>query len=163
MTIGERDDVGGFHLVVAKPQKPAILILTDLPLLRQRLILLRTKAALWQHDQHQILMMRDQVADPDQTPPLGRAAIAQRQQPRQPAPAISCRRIGDDVRRTVGKDQPCSDDQTEIGSGGGQIGRSGKFFPRPVGLMPRLGFGPGGVPLLARLPQIGRASCRERV
>jgi hypothetical protein len=153
MTIGKANDVGRFVLILTQSQETSILILVDPPFLRQRLIFFRIEAAFRQHDQHQILMMRDQVANPDQAATLGRAAIAERQQPGQPAPTRPCRRIGDDVGRAVCKDQSRPDDQAEIGRGRGQIGRVGKVFPWPVGLMPRLRLGPGGVPLLARLPQ----------
>ena len=64
-------------------------------------------------DQQHVLGRRQQVAEADLARALLRAAIAQRQQTRQPAPAGACLGIGQDIRSPVVEDQACAKDQLE--------------------------------------------------
>lgn len=114
MTIWEWYDVALDNFILTEPQKTAILFFGDAALLRKLLDFLGIEAAVRQHDQQQVLMVRDEIAQIEQTAALCRAAIADGQQPREAPPAVPGRRVRDDVRRAVAEHQPRTDDQAEI-------------------------------------------------
>ena len=65
-------------------------------------------------DQQQVLRIVDQVGEEELALALDGAPVAERQQPREPAPALAGRGIGDDVWRAVGEGEARADDQAEI-------------------------------------------------
>ena len=66
-------------------------------------------------DQQQIIGMIRQIIEAQDAIALFGAAVAQRQQPRQPPPAEPRCRIGDDIRSAIGKAQPRADNQPKAG------------------------------------------------
>ena len=58
--------------------------------------------------------MREQVRKVQDAVALDRTHIADRQQPRQPPPAIARRGIGDDVGRAIAEHQPRANNEPEI-------------------------------------------------
>ena len=69
-------------------------------------------------DEQQVVGAGAEIGEMENAIALDGAAVAERQQPAQPPPAGAVDRIGDDVRRGVGKDQPGADDEPEIGEPG---------------------------------------------
>ena len=62
------------------------------------------------HDKQQILQIIQQIVKFQDAAALYRSHIADGQKPRQPAPAKTRRGISNDIRRTIGKDQPGTSD-----------------------------------------------------
>ena len=78
----------------------------------------RHRAIGWRHHNEQlVLQMAEQVVEPQDAIALFGAAVAERQQPAQPAPAVPIGGIGDDVGRAIGKGQPRADNQLEADIG----------------------------------------------
>ena len=67
-----------------------------------------------QEDEHQIITSRQKIGDIEEAFPLFPAQIACRQQSGQPPPALSVDRIGDDIGRAIGKDQPRACEQAKV-------------------------------------------------
>ena len=85
------------------------------------------------NDQQQVVAVIEQVGKVQDASAFGRTQVASGQQSRQPAPAVAGRWIGNDVGRTVGKDQPRAGDQLELDFCTIVVGSFGRIAQRLIG------------------------------